>query len=512
MEASASTEGDAVISDELRAEIRRLYYGEHWKIGTIVAQLGVHADTVKKAIAHALFVNVEYRPRAMLLDPYKGFVREVLAQHPKLVSTRILEMVRSRGYAGSVWPVQRYVKGVRPGQSHEAFFRLTTLPGEEGQVDWGCFGKVLIGRSERALSCFVMVLSWSRALYAHFVLDQTLESFLRCHVGAFTWFGGVPRALLYDNLKTAVVERMGDVIRFHPKMLELAGHHHFLPKPVAVARGNEKGRVERSIRYLRESFFAGRAFHDVADLNAQLGVFLNETSMARKVPRDSEERTVREAFEEEKARLLPLPKNAFFCDYTAAIQSGKTPYVRFDTNDYSIPYTHVRKPLTLLASDTHVSLLDGTLELAKHKRCWERGKQLEIEAHLEGLSEAKRHAKEGRGKNRVFANCASGEAFLNAVALNGGHLGGTTARLIRLLDTHGKDRLEEALATALKRGAANAHSVAHILDKDRQKRGEPVPLDPILAEDPRVSGLRVEPRDFAAYDTATAGIPTKETP
>src|SRR4029453_2504392 len=108
-----------------------------------------------------------------------------------------------------------------------------------------------------------MVLSWSRAIFARFVLDQTLESFVRCHVAGFEAFGGVPRALLYDNLKTAVLERVGDAIRFHPRLLDLAGHYHFAPQPVAVARGNEKGRVERAIRYLRESFFAARSFRSL---------------------------------------------------------------------------------------------------------------------------------------------------------------------------------------------------------------------------------------------------------
>jgi transposase len=162
-----------------------------------------------------------------------------------------LPMIQGRGYTGTVWPLRRFVRGVRPGGARDAFFRLSTLPGEQGEVDWASFGSITIGTTRRPLSCFVMVLSWSRAIFARFVLDQTLESFLRCHVAAFTAFEGVPRGLLYDNLKTAVLERVGDVIRFNPRLLELAGHYHFAPRPVARARGNEKAYASYCTPFVR---------------------------------------------------------------------------------------------------------------------------------------------------------------------------------------------------------------------------------------------------------------------
>lgn len=281
-----------MISAELRARIRRLFYAEHWKMGTIAAELGVHRDTVALAVEPERFVNIALRPQYGLLDPYKDFVRVTLDQYPRLRATRLLQMIQPRGYSGSIWPLRRFLRQVRPVGSREAFFRLSTLPGEQGQVDWASFGTIPIGNTRRALSCFVMVLSWCRAIFARFVLDQTLESFLRCHVAAFEAFEGVPRGLLYDNLKTAVLERIGDVIRFHPRLLELAGHYHFAPRPVAPARGNEKGRVERAIRYLRDSFFAARRFHSLDDLNAQLADWTERVAHARIVPGDAEKRTV----------------------------------------------------------------------------------------------------------------------------------------------------------------------------------------------------------------------------
>lgn len=139
-----------------------------------------------------------------------------------------------------------------------------------------------------------MTLSYSRALALEFFFDQTLENFLRGHVRAFTQFGGAARELLYDNLKSAVLERLGDAVRFHPRLLELAGHYHFAPRPCAPARGNEKGRVERAIRYIRDSFFAARPFTTLEELNRQAGLWRDETAHGRRWPGD-DRKTVAEA-------------------------------------------------------------------------------------------------------------------------------------------------------------------------------------------------------------------------
>jgi transposase len=168
----------------------------------------------------------------------------------------------------------------------------------------------VIGRARRPLLAFVMVLSYSRTIYLRFFLNARMENFLRGHVGAFTTWRGVPRILLYDNLKSAVLERHGDAIRFHPTLLEFAGHYRYEPRPVAVARGNEKGRVERAIRYVRSAFFAARDFVDLEDLNQQADTWCNGIAADRRCP-DQKDLSVREAFAEEQAKLLKLPDTAF---------------------------------------------------------------------------------------------------------------------------------------------------------------------------------------------------------
>src|SRR6202050_4290882 len=140
-----------MISPEQRARIRRLFFAEHWKIGTIAAELGVHRDTVALAVEPERFTNVAFRGSSALLDPYKDFVRSTLEQHPRLRATRLFQMIQERGYVGSVWPLRRFVRAVRPVGSQEAFFRLSMLPGEQGQVDWASFGSIAIGEARRVV-------------------------------------------------------------------------------------------------------------------------------------------------------------------------------------------------------------------------------------------------------------------------------------------------------------------------------------------------------------------------
>jgi len=493
-----------MISEEQRAHIRRMFFAEHWKIGTIAAELGLHHDTVELAIEPRRFVNRRHVSSSSQLEPFRAFIEQTLAQYPRLRATRLYDMIRERGYQGSVYAVRRLVRKLRPASRHEAFFRLTVLPGEQAQVDWGSFGKLKVGGGERLLSCFVIVLAWSRATFARFTLDQTLESFVRCHAEAFARFGGVPRTVLYDNLKSVVIERQGDLIRFHPRILDVAGHYHFAPTPVGIARGNEKGRVERRIRDIREAFFAARSFSSVDDLNRQLEAWLDRVVHTRPVPGD-DTHTVAQAFIEEKERLLPLPAHPFEVGYAQPVASGKTPYVRFDRNDYSIPHTLVRKPLTLVATDTLVRILDGDTEVARHARSWDIRRQVEDESHLAALAREKRKARDHRGRDRLTVSCPAARGFLVEVLRNGGHLGGTTTRLLNLLDRYGAVELDAAIVEALERSAFAAQSVAHIIDLHARARGERPPLHVVLPDDPRVRDLFVTPHSLDRYDRISAG-------
>jgi transposase len=322
------------IAPDLAAQILRLHIVEKWRVGTIARQLHVHRDVVHRVLAGHC-APVPSRPsssppptplRTRRIDPYRPFILTTLTKFPTLTAARLHAMVSERGFVGSTSHFRALVAGLRPRPPAEAYLRLRTLPGEQAQADWAHLGHLQIGRARRPLMAFVMVLSHSRQIFLRFFLDARMDSFLRGHVEAFAAFGGVARVLLYDNLKSAVLERAGDAIRFNPELLGLAAHYHFEPRPVAVARGNEKGRVERSIRYIRDSFFAGRSFTDLADLNAQARAWAAGLAADRRWPEDGR-LSVRQAFEAERSSLLALPQQAFALGERVAVKVGKTPYV-----------------------------------------------------------------------------------------------------------------------------------------------------------------------------------------
>lgn len=487
-----------MIRAETIAEIRRLFYAEHWKIGTIAAQLNLHHETVRAALETDRFNQGRQRRASQLLDPYREFIQQTLEQYPRLRATRIYQMIRSRGYAGSLSQLRRVVATLRP-TIQEAFLQLRTFPGEQAQADWASFGTVSIGRAQRRLSCFVITLSYSRALYLEFFFDQTLESLLRGHVGAFAQWGGSARVVLYDNMKSVVLDRRGDAVQFHPRILELAGHYHFMPRPCRPGRGNEKGRVERAIQYIRSSYFAARPFTTLADFNRQAWQWRDEVAHARRWPQD-DSRTVADVFAEEQPRLLPLPAHPFDCDRIQPIRSGKTIDVRFDLNDYSIPPTAVGRQLTLVASPTTVRILDGAIEVARHRRSWDRHQRIEDPAHRHALLAEKRKAYGASPNQRLISVAPETEALLEMAFQRGHSPASLTRQLLQFLDDYGGAELRAAISEALERETPHASSIAYILQKRHRLRRHPLPRPVTLNRRPDLADIHIEPHHSETYD------------
>ncbi|MDP2998263.1 MAG: IS21 family transposase [Bryobacterales bacterium] len=493
-----------MISPETRVQIRRYFYAEHWKIGTIAQQLGLHADTVRLAIEAERFHPAE-QLRASILDPYLEFVRQTLDQYPQLRATRLHQMIGGRGYTGSVEQLRRAVARLRPKRT-EAFLRLHTFPAEQAQADWANFGRVMVGRAQRPLSCFVITLSWSRALYLEFFFDQRMENFLRGHVHALESFSGAPRAILYDNLRSAVLERRGDQIHFNPRLLELAGHYHFVPRPCQVRAGNQKGRVERAIRYVRDSFWAGRTFTTLEECNRQALQWRDQVAHQRQWPSDHT-RSVAQAWEEERPRLLPLPLHPFHTDCIVDVHSAKTIYVRFDLNDYSIPPEAVGRALTLAASATEVRILDGAVEIARHPRSYDRQQFVLEPAHQEALLQLKRKAFHSTPGGRLARAAPECEQLLDLAFAQGESAGTQTAQLLKLLDLYGAPALRRAVAEALARNTPRASSVAFLLRK-RKPSAPPLAVD--LSRHPLAQSVDVQPHDLETYDELARSKPNHD--
>jgi hypothetical protein len=333
-----------------------------------------------------------------------------------------------------------------------------------------------------------------------------MSYFVRGHVDAFAYFDSVPRVLLYDNLRSAVLERWGDAIHFHPRLLELAAHYRFQPRPVAVARGNEKGRVERAIRFARDAFFAARTFGDLDDLNAQAKAWCEGAAADRPCPEDRA-RSVRAVFAEDKAHLLALPENPFPSEERLEVKVRKAPYARFDWNDYSIPHTHVQRTLSVLATLDTVRILDGPQVIATHVRSFDRGAQIEEPAHVQALVAHKRAARAHRAQDRLHHAAPSAKALFLRAAQRGAHLGVLTRGLLALLDSHGASALEAAIAAALTEEAAHLGAVRHFIDSHAHARGQPPPLAVSLPADPRLHGLSVRAHPLRDYEQLTPESP-----
>lgn len=486
-----------MIPPELEAAILRLHRVEKWKVGTIADQLHVHRDVVARVVScegpRALPV------RSSQIDAYLPFIVATLERYPRLPASRLYDMCRERGYRGGPDHFRHMVARHRPPRPAEAYQRVRTLPGEQGQVDWGHFGKLKIGRAERALVAFVIVLSYSRRIFLRFFLGQQIENFMRGHEAAFADWQGLPRVLLYDNLKSAVVARRGDAITFNRLFADFAKHHHFEIQPVAPYRGNEKGRVERAIRFVRTSFWPARTWRDLDDLNEQAEQWCHGRAAERPWP-DDRSRTVAEAFAEERPRLLPLPANGYATEEHREAKVGKSPYVRFDGNDYSVPHDLVRRTLEVRATLVRVRVLYRGEVVADHRRSFDRQAVIEDPAHIAALRNKKSEARRYRAIDRLAQAAPSSQQLFIQLADRGENLGRMTQLVLGLLDRYGGVRLEQAIREGLAAGVLHFHALRQILERDQRERGRPPAAIVDLPDDPRVRQLAVSPHDLGTYD------------
>ncbi len=487
-----------MIPHDVEERIVRLYFVEKWRVGTIAKQCKVHHSTVQRVL-HDQGIQATIKPRPSKVDPFLPFIERTLKEYPSLPASRLHVMVVERGYTGAAGHFRRIVARLRPRKPAEAFQRLRTLAGEEAQVDWGHFGQHAVGRATRPLSAFVMVLSWSRMPFVQFFYDQQMSSFLAGHIEAFAFLGGVPRCLLYDNLKSVVLSRRGDAIQFNETALAFAAHYRYEPRPVAVRRGNEKGRVERTIRYLRTSFWPARTWSNIDDLNAQARTWCLDIAGQRACPED-DTMTVREAWETEKPKLLIRPGDDYAAHERRSVRVGKQPYVRVDTNDYSVPHTRVRRTLTVHTTPTTVRVFDGDTLVADHARSFSRKEQIEEPAHLEGLAQAKRESRKGRGLDRLHHAVPASSELLQGAAKRGHNLGSAVAGLLRLVDTWGAEAVQSAATAALKSDALHVAAVRQILEQRSQDAGLPPPIPITMPDDPRVQDQVVNPHPLSSYD------------
>jgi transposase len=481
---------------ELEAEIVRLFYAEHWAVGTIATQLEIHVDVVERVLGLGKpRVPSELRPR--IIDPYRPFIDDTLRRYPKLLATRLYDMVRERGFAGSVRTVREHVARVRPRPPRKAYLMTETLPGEVAQIDWAHAGEVAVPGGVRALWLFVMVLANSRAMWGEFVIDLTVYSLCRSLVRGARALGGVARQWLFDNPKVVVLERIGTVARFHPTLLALCAAMRVEPRLCAVRQPRQKGKVERAIRYLRDRFLAGRTITSVEQGNRLLAQFIAEIAHVRPHPTIAQ-RTVGEVFAVERARLLPLPEPLPETARVEPIKADSQAFVHLDTNRYSVQSDYASRVVTLVADDRTVRLVDGEVVVGEHVRSWGRRQVFELPEHRAALVAERRAARDLKGRDRIRAVVPAFDRIVERWDLSGSSLGYRVARAIKLLDLYGDHVFATAAAELIERGLSDVGALAVACEKHRKDQGHPVPITLVLPD--HLDDADVVPHDLESYD------------
>ncbi len=483
-----------MIDPSKQAEVLHLFFVEKLKQREIAARLGLSRETVG-AIISRRSVQVdrcEHTQRVSMLTPYYPAIDALLRKEPARSAVNILQHLRSVGYAGGITILKEYLTACRPSSHPAAYLSLEFLPGQAAQVDWGEFGDVF-GCGRKAY-CFVMVMCWSRMLYLEFVLSANFESFIRCHERAFAFFGGVPREVWYDNLATAVAERRGRLVRFNPRFHVYTGHHRFNPIACNPASGNEKGRVEDGVRYIRHNFWPGRNFTDLGDLNAQAldwrDQFANRRTHAttRKIPVL--------VFEEEKKNLMPR-QGPFDTDELRSPKVSHQFRVDFDGNEYSVPWRMVGKIVTVRADVESVRIFYGLKRIAGHPRCWRRGETISRKEHEDGLREQKPGAQHSADLQEIRNLGTHAARYVELIPAQTTSIRSELARLMVLITVYGAEAVENIIGKALALGIVGAAHLERMLVRDASAADKKP--EPIVLADPRLKVTTAVP-DLKSYD------------
>jgi transposase len=335
-----------MIGVETRFMIKDLYR-KGISISEIARQTGHDRKTVRRAIQGEIVApRRPAPPKRRKIEPYGDYLQRRMAEGV-YNARKLYREIQARGYPGGLTQVILYVQLFRPPRQEAATVRFETEPGQQAQVDWGSCGYIDVEERRKTLYCFVMTLGWSRAMYTEFTTNGDTGSFIRCHQHAFEYFGGVPREVVHDNLKSAVRERQANgTVRFNPRYLDFASALGFTPRPHQPYRPQTKGKVESGVRYVKGNFWVGLHFTDVEDINAQARVWLETVANPRVHGTTGDVPFHRLALE----HLQPLPAQRFDTSLISPRQVGRDGLVSYQGNHYSVPAAYVRQ--TVLVKET----------------------------------------------------------------------------------------------------------------------------------------------------------------
>jgi transposase len=381
-----------MLNVERRYMIKELYR-MGWSLSDIARHTRHDRKTVRRVLAEPLLPAAKPRKvRRRKLDPYGEYLRKRLDEGV-WNAHKLYGEIKARGYPGSETQVRAWMHPLRVARAGQATVRFETEPGQQAQVDWGHFGTLQHHGRQMRLYAFVMTLGWSRAMYVEFTTTADEAAFVRCHLNAFRYLGGVPREIVHDNLKTAVLGRDATgVIHWNPRYLDLAHCYGFNPRACQPYRAQTKGKVESGVKYVRGNLCVGLSYVDLADLNAQALVWLDTVAnmrvhgTTREVPFD---RLPLEG-------LQPLPERCTFDTSRIAYrQSSRDCLVSYAGNFYSVPAAYVCQQLMVKETAAGVVLIFSPqgAEIARHRLATGRYQRVVLPEHYTGLRTATQRPK-----------------------------------------------------------------------------------------------------------------------
>jgi transposase len=441
--------------------------------------------------------NPEKKPitRASRLDPFKDEIARLLDIDPEASSAVIHQRLLAKGFRGSVTIVRDFLHKTRqPSQKKQPFIRFESSPGVQCQIDWGHFGSLSYGNTKRKLYCMALIEAHSRLLYLEFTLSQRQETLHRCLLNAFSFLGGTPRELLFDNMATAVTERDGPLIRFNDAFLEFLRPLKIDPRACNVRRANEKGKVEKgAIHYIRHNFWPLRIFTDLLDVQAQANQWRDQVANVR-VHSTTGEPPI-ERFRQESMR--PLPETLPDCRDTAVAKVHTDFAIRFDGNTYTVPPWLVGKQVVAKADHKTLTVYFNDKTIATHERSWERRKRVELPHHVEA---ARKHQHKYWLSKDVAVLMSLGEeakTYLEQLVATREPLKKNVARLLSLKDTYGSHALVHAIKRALAHSAYGADYIENILYQEMT----PVRVHPpVTLNQEALNRIHLEEPSLAEYD------------
>jgi transposase len=483
-------------------QIKDLHEHQGLTAAQIAHALGLDVRTVAYWLRQERFRPRKAPPRASKLTPFKPQIVQLLDKYP-YSAAQVFQRLREQGFTGGYSIVKAYVRTVRP-KRQPAFLKLAFAPGECAQVDWGSFGAAPVGQTRRRLSFFVMVLCYSRMLYVEFTVSQTMEHFLACHQHAFEFFGGVPKKVMVDNLKSAVLQRvLGEAPVFHPKYLDFATHHGFTIAPCNVGKGNEKGRVENGVGYVKKNFLAGLELPDFSALNPAARQWLDTVANVR-LHSETREPPV-QAWHIERPYLSPLPLHPFDIATVSQVRASRQFRITLDTNRYSVPAHYAGQALTLKAYPDRLCLYHGDTLIARHTRRYDRFQDVEDPDHPKPLLEQRKKARDHQLFRRFLALSPRAEAYylqLEARRLNPHHHG---RKIVALSDIYTSEAVARAMEDAFVYEAFSSDYIANLLEQRARFTPEASALHLTRRED--LLEISLAPPDLSLYQATSQTTP-----